>query len=114
MSRRRYSVVLAVLLCVAGLVVIVAIDVLGQVTGWVDVAVASVAGAIVLLAIYMIARPPSITEDGEDEPGGGTNGPSPTRPDSPVPHDGLPEPDWGSFDDLRQDWERTEVLRGSS
>ncbi len=106
MGRRVYSIVLAVLLCVAGLVILVTIDLLGQASGIVDVALVAGAVPIVLLPVYMIARPPSFNDGGEDDPGGGASDPSPTPPDSPAPPDGLPDADWSSFDDLRRDWER--------
>ncbi|CAN5580520.1 hypothetical protein BH20ACT17_BH20ACT17_19380 [soil metagenome] len=108
MDRRVFSVLLAVLLCAAGLAAVAAIELMPFVSGWIDAAL--VAGVLVtmLLPAYLIVRPPDFRDQGDDDPGGG-KGPPPTRPEPPGPDDGLPDPDWSSFDDLRTDWERQPV-----
>jgi hypothetical protein len=106
MGRRVYSVVLAVLLCVAGVVLVLMVDLLRAASGWADVAVVAGGALIVLLPVYLIVRPPSFGDDSDDGPGGGGKTPTPAPPDSPAPHDGVPVADWASFDDIRRDWDR--------
>jgi hypothetical protein len=89
------------------LVVFLMIDLLRLASGWGDVGLVIGAAMIVLLPVYLIARPPNFGDDGDDdESGGGGTGLPPTQPDSPAPHDGLPDLDWTSFDDLRREWDR--------
>ena len=106
MGRRVYPIVLAILLCAAGLVIVVTIDLLPLVPGYMDVALIAGATMVTGLPIYLIIHPPKFGDDGEDESGGGGEEPPPTQPEPPPPHDGMPAPDWGSFDDLREGWER--------
>ena len=101
MGRRVFSVVLAVLLCAAGLAAVFAIELMPLVPGWLDAAMAGGVLVTFLLPGYLIVRPPDFGDEGDEDSGDGGKGSPPVRPEPPAPHDGLPEPDWSSFDDLR-------------
>jgi len=108
MGRRLFSVLLALLLCAAGLAAVAAIELMPLVSGWMDVALVASVVVTMFLCGYLIVRPPNFPDDGDDDSGGG-KGPPPMRPEPPGPHDGLPDPDWSSFDDQRKEWERQPV-----
>jgi len=108
MGRRVFSAVLGVMLCAAGLAAVAAIELMPLVSGWMDVALVASVLVAMLLPGYLIVRPPDFRDEGDDDSGGG-KGPPPISPEPPGPHDGLPDPDWSSFDDLRRDWERQPV-----
>jgi len=105
-GRRVFSVVLAVLLCAAGLAAIAAVDLLPMVSTPMDIAIVSILLVTIGLPVYLIIRPPDFGDENDDDSGGGGKGPPPAPPEPPAPHDGMPDPDWSSFDDLRRDWER--------
>jgi len=108
MGRRLFSVLLALLLCSAGLAAVAAIELMPLVSGWMDVALVASVVVTMFLCGDLIVRPPNFPDDGDDDSGGG-KGPPPMRPEPPGPHDGLPDPDWSSFDDQRKEWERQPV-----
>jgi len=108
MGRRLFSVVLGVLLCTAGLAAVAAIELMPLVSGWLDVALVATVVVTALLSSYLIVRPPNFRDEGDDDSGGG-EGPRPMRPEPSGPDEGLPDPDWSSFDDLRNDWEREPI-----
>jgi hypothetical protein len=108
MERRVFSAVLAVLLCAAGLAAYAATMLMPMVSGWMDAAI--IASVLVAMALpgYLIVRPPDFRDQDDDDFRGG-KGPPPMPPEPSGPYDGLPDPDWSSFDDLRSDWERQPV-----
>jgi len=107
--RRAFSVVLALLLCAAGVAAVAAIELMALVSGWMDAALVASVLVTMLLPGYLIVRPPDFGDQDDEDSGGGGKGPPPTPSEPSPPRDGMPAPDWSSFDDMRRGWEREPV-----